>query len=62
MNHCEDACKSANVDYPGCCSFCHEDADKFGLGLTTVNLNGQSYSVCCDVANAIEKHEKLSKR
>jgi hypothetical protein len=62
MRNCEDACRSVNIEYPGCCTSCHEDADKFGLGLTTVNLNGQAYSVCCDVANAIEKHEKMSKK
>ncbi|HBE80707.1 MAG TPA: hypothetical protein DDW65_23415 [Firmicutes bacterium] len=62
MNNCEDACKSAKIENPGCCSSCHEDAEKFGIGLTDVNLNGQSYSVCCDVANAIEKHEKMSQK
>jgi hypothetical protein len=60
MNNCEDACKTLKIEYPGCCASCHEDAAKFGLDLTMINLNGQTYSVCCDVANAIEKHKKMS--
>jgi hypothetical protein len=59
--HCEEACQLAGVDYPGCCPSCHEDAEKFGLNMTTVQLKGQNYQVCCDVANSIEKHQKSGK-